>query len=158
MGALFRGSSRIVGVRAVGELVVAAGHGDGLASLQIVDREVHSASPVVARALGGIGDITMLVGRRRIPEDLRDVPRPVTVEDQQTTTLFVKVAIGAGQRLGGWALEESKRLGIDRRAKEVVAGCVVDVQLECRVELDQVYQIRLRKSPCSTGGCAFTAS
>src|SRR5271165_3643148 len=106
MGTLFRGASGIVGVRAIGELVVAAGHGDRLAGLQIVDGEVNGASAVVARTLRGIGYIAMLGGRGCIPEDFRHVPRPVGVEDQQTITLLVKFAVGVGYRLGGRTLEE----------------------------------------------------
>src|SRR3954463_4062270 len=46
--ALRRRSARIIGERPVGALIVRAGHLDGLAGRQIVEREVHGLAAIVA--------------------------------------------------------------------------------------------------------------
>ena len=54
--ALERGAAGIVGERARRHFIVSAGHLDGLAAGEIVEREIHGAAAVVARTLRGIGD------------------------------------------------------------------------------------------------------
>ena len=51
------------------------------------------------------------------------------------------MADGAQQRLGGGALQEGARLGVDGAAREVVRRGVADVELDGLVELHQLDQV-----------------
>src|SRR5215213_9524803 len=79
-------AARVADVRALRHLVVLAGHRDLSAGLQVVEREVDGAAPVVARALRGVGDELLLVGGRNVPEDFGDRPGAVAVEDREAVT------------------------------------------------------------------------
>src|SRR5580704_6938831 len=87
----------------------------------------------------------MVLGWRRVPEDLGHVPRSVSVEDEQTVTLLVELAIGAHQGFGGRALKESTRLFVQWSSEEVVRGGVMDIELQRGVKLDQFHQIGLEE-------------
>src|SRR6266567_6597240 len=82
MPALPRRAAGVVGVRTIGHLVVAADHRNGLAGLAMVEGEIDGAASIVPRTLGWVGDENVQLLRRRVPEHLRDVTRPITVMDQ----------------------------------------------------------------------------
>jgi len=56
MPAFERSAARIVGEGARRHFVISAGHFDGIAGSEIVEREIDGAAAIVARAFGGIGD------------------------------------------------------------------------------------------------------
>ena len=53
--------------------------------------------------------------------------------------------MGAEERFRRRPLQESPRLGVQRRTQEIVAGCVPDVELDGGIEFDQFHQIGLTK-------------
>jgi hypothetical protein len=57
----------------------------------------------------------------------------------------VQLSVGADKRLGGRTLQERSRLAVERRAHKVVARCVVNIELNRGIELDQLHQLGLAK-------------
>jgi hypothetical protein len=95
----------------------------------------------VLRAERRVGDIHLLVHRGQVPEEARDRPGAVAVEDHKPVPLRLERPVDAHQRLGGRALKKRTRLGVDRLAGEVVGPRVVDVQVDGRVEGRQLDQV-----------------
>ncbi len=86
-----------------------------------------------------ISDENLFVVRRGIPEDFRDVPRPVAIVDKQTVSLSLEFAMGAKQCFRRWPLEKGPRLGVNGRTQKIVRGGVADVELDRGIELDQLH-------------------
>src|SRR5262245_45551920 len=139
--ALFIGPAGIVRVGALGHLVVAAGHLDLTARARVVERQVYSTAPVVARALARIGHKPFLVLRRGVPEDFGHRPRAVAVKNQQPVTFLAQPAVGARQGFGGGALQKRAALFVNRAAEKVIRSGVANVESDRRVEFDKLDQV-----------------
>src|SRR5882672_12103361 len=98
MPALPRRAAGVVGIGTIGHLVVAADHGNRLAGLAMVEGEIDGAASIVPRALSRVGDENVLLLRRRVPEHLRDVPRPITVMDQESKLLIGQFLVDTHER------------------------------------------------------------
>src|SRR4051794_4888366 len=96
-------------------------------------------------ALGGIGDELVLVGRSGVPEEFGDVPGAVSVEDQESVALLRQLAMCTQQRFRGGTLHERARGCIYGSAEEVIGSGIADVELDARVELRDVDEIRAPK-------------
>ncbi len=83
----------------------------------------------------------MLVGRRRVPEDLRDVPGTVRVVDQQPVAFGGERAVDADERFRRRALQERACLLVERSAEKVVRRRVADVETDRRIEGDHLDEI-----------------
>jgi len=93
-----------------------------------------------------IRDKNLLIIRHRLPEDFRDVPRAVTIMDDQTVSLSLECTMSAKQCFRRGPLKKGPRLGIYRCTQEIIRGGVADVELDCRIKLRQFHQIRLEES------------
>lgn len=135
------GAAGITGPGSFSEFVVDGRHLDGLAGLQIVQSDIDGAAAVVARALGGVGDVVALVFRGGVPEDFGDEPGAVGVVDEESVAVGAETAVGAEGGFGGGALEEGAGLGIDGGGKEVVGGRVLDIEADGGLEGGEVDEI-----------------
>src|SRR6185295_16936520 len=97
---------------------------------------------IVLRSLRRIRHEPAQLGWRGVPEDLRDVPGPVRIVDQEPEAERLEIAVHLGERLGRRTLQERARLFVDRRAEEVVRGRVPDVELDRGVELPHLDELR----------------
>jgi hypothetical protein len=138
IGALLLGASGVIWMGANGEIIVAAGHVERLSGFQIEYSEVDGAAAIVARPLRGIGDVFVIFGRRGIPENFRDVPGTIAIENQQSKSLRVKFFIYASHCFSGGALEKCARLGVHRSVEKIIRGRVVNVELDCGIKFDQL--------------------
>ena len=134
MPSLQGSAARKVGERARGHFVVKAGHLDGLASGQIVERQVHGAAAIMLGALLWIGDKVVIRRRSGIPENLGDIPGAIGVVDQQTVAERLEFLLRSLQSFRGWALHEGASLRVYRRAQEIVGLRVADVEMKFRIE------------------------
>src|SRR5579872_1060015 len=125
-------AARIIGIRALGHLVVEPGHLDRLSGGEIVEREVHRTAAVVPRSLAGVGDENALIRRCAIPKHFGYIPRSVRIVDQQPVTHTFELAMCAHQRFRRRTLKESPGLGIKNRLQKIVCRGVADVQLDGR--------------------------
>lgn len=137
----FGGAAGVVGPCSFGEFVVDGGHLDGLAGLQIVQRDIDGAAAVMAGTLGGVGNVVALVFGGGIPEDFGDEPGPVGVVDEKSEAEGAEAAVGAEGGFGGGALEEGAGLGIDGGGEEIVGGGVFDIEAEGAIEGGEVDEI-----------------
>jgi hypothetical protein len=96
----------------------------------------------VTRAVLRVCDENLLVGRRQVPELLRDGPRAVPVEDEEAVALRLERPLDPRERLGGGPLEKSARLGIEGAAEFVVLRRVADVEQDRGVERHELDEIR----------------
>ena len=55
--------------------------------------EIDGATPIVIRALGGIGYKVLFVVGGGIPKHLGDVPRAIGVMDKQAVSVFLELAV-----------------------------------------------------------------
>ena len=83
MPSLQRSAARVIGISAVGRLVVGADHLNRPSGLHIVKSEVDCAAAIVTRPLCRIGDEHFLVFWRCVPKDLRHIPRSIGIMYQQ---------------------------------------------------------------------------
>src|SRR5689334_17609451 len=97
---------------AIGRLIISADHLDRSSVLEIVECEIDCGAAVVTRTLGGIGNKNLFVLRRSIPENLRHIPRTITVVDQQTIAQRFQLAIDADERFGRCSLQKGTWLRI----------------------------------------------
>src|ERR1700730_10729276 len=134
MPALQRSSAGIIRERARRHFVIRAGHLDGLAGLQFVQREIDRAAAIVSRTLRGISDKDLALGRCCVPEKFRYVPGAISVVDQQAVTEGFETKQCAQEGVSRRALEKRASLRVNRRAEEVIGGCVADVEMYAGVE------------------------
>src|SRR6266571_6467038 len=128
-------------MRALGHLVILAGHLHFLAALQIKQREINGATAIMSRTLLGIGDEDLLVFRRCIPEDFRYLPRPISVVNNQTITLLPQRLIHAHQRVGSRTLHECARLLVNRPSQKVVLRRITNIELDRWIEFNELNQV-----------------
>src|SRR5438132_11948091 len=107
-------------MRSLGHLVISTRHLDGAARGAIEKCQVDSATAVVPRPVCGIGDVLMLVRRRGVLEDLRDVPGAIRVVDQQAITFGRERAVNADNALRRRTPEKCALLLIERSAEKIV--------------------------------------
>jgi hypothetical protein len=138
--ARFGRATRVRGTSAIREVVELARHRDRLAGRAIEERHVDGATAIVARAAGGVGDELAALGRRDVPERLRDAPRPIRVEDHEPEALRRERAVHAYERFGRGALQERARGRIQLSAGDVVGRRVADVEADRRIERDDLHE------------------
>src|SRR5437879_3007166 len=127
--ALERGAAGIAGRRSRRHFIVGAGHLNGLAAGESVEREIHGTAAVVALTLSGIGDVDFAFGGSGVPEDFCDIPGTRGVVDQQAVAERLELLLDTQQRFGGGALEKGAGLGIDGRSEKIVRRGVADVEM-----------------------------
>src|SRR6266851_2408500 len=153
-------SAGIIWERTRGHLVVGAGHFDGLAGFQFVQREIDGAAAIVPGALGGIGDKDFVLGRGCVPENFRYVPGAIGIVDEQGVAQRLESKQCAQQSVSGGALEKGAGLRVDRRAEEIVGGGVANIEMNAGVEGRQVYEVGVPELPILVrrrGGQRFLA-
>src|SRR5580704_6676302 len=97
-------------------------------------------------ALRRVGDKFLLIVRSRIPENFRDIPRTITIVDDQAISVSCEFAVGPQQCFRRWALKVSTRLRVYRCAEKIVGGGIPDIELDGGIEFDEIYQIRCAES------------
>lgn len=144
-----RRAARVLRRGAVGELVVRARHLRFRSRGQDVERDVGRAPPVVLRALPRIRYETPVAVRLRddLPEQLRHRPRTVPVEDHDAVALGGERPVRAEKGFGRRPLEEGPRLRVDGPLREVVRRGVPDVEVDGKLELHELDQVRLAELP-----------
>lgn len=142
-GAFSGGAAVVVGIGAAGHLVVAAGHGHRLARMEIIQRQIDRAAPVVTGAGGGIADELVLVGRCRIPEQFGHIPGSVAVKDHQTVALRPQMFLHTYQCLGGRSFEKGMGRGIDGLPEEIAGRGIADIESEQRRQGGEIHKIGL---------------
>ena len=90
----------------------------------------------------GIGDEDLLAFRSGIPEHFGDIPRAVSVVDQQAVALRLEASLYPQQRFRGGALQESPGLIVKLRAHKIVGCGIADVQVNGAVQRLDFHQIR----------------
>src|SRR6202140_1477438 len=96
----------ISGVGALRHLVIDANHLHWFPGCKFVKTQIHSAAAIVARALGGVRDKNSLIFGSSVPEYLCDIPRTVSVMNQQSVAQFLQGLAGAQEGLGCGPLQE----------------------------------------------------
>src|SRR2546430_3331438 len=91
-------SALIISVGALRHLVIEARHGYLMSGLQVVERQIDSATTVVTGTILGIGDKNLLILGCSVPEHLGDIPRSVSIMDEQSVALCFQCAMRADQR------------------------------------------------------------
>src|SRR5580692_6852201 len=132
--ALERSAAGIVGEGTRRHFIVSAGHFDGFAGGQVVEREVHGATAIVTRAFLRIGNKNLAFCRGGVPENFGDVPGAIGVVNEQAVAQRLKFVESADKSHGGGALQERASLSIDGSAEEVVRRCVANVEMNLRIE------------------------
>src|SRR5689334_17301386 len=106
MPALKRRAARIIRVSTVRGFVVRAHHLDRLSCFQVVKTEIDGSTTIVTRAFRRIRYEYLLVVGRCVPKDFGDVPRSITIMDQQAITQRLQPAADADQGFGRSALQK----------------------------------------------------
>src|SRR5688572_27669271 len=145
-GALLGRAAGIIRIGTLGHLVIIARHLHRLAGFQFVHRQVHRGAAIVLRAALRIGDEFTLLARRHVPEQLGDGPRAIAVVDEETVAVRGQGAMRAHHRLGRRPLQKRARLLVDWLAEKVVGARVADVELDRRIELHELDEIRASRS------------
>src|SRR5438876_2318172 len=127
-------AAAVIGMRSLGHLVISTRHLHGAARGAIEKCQVDSATAVVPRPMSRICDVLMLVRRRGVPEDLRDVPGAIRVVDQQAITFGRERTVNADNGLRRRTLKKCARLLIEWSAEKIVRCCVADVEADRRIE------------------------
>jgi hypothetical protein len=85
--------------------------------------------------------------RPSIPKDFCDIPRAVTIVNNQAISTSFEFAMGAKHRFRRRPLKESPRLGVYRGPQKIVRGGVPDVELDSGIKFDEFHQIRRTEGP-----------
>ena len=143
----FDRASPISYIGALGHFIVTAWHCNLPSRPEIIESYIYGASAIVHRSDSRIGDKSPLIRRRHFPKLLGDRPGPVGVINQQSIPLTFQPAVHRQECFGGWTLQKCARLRIHSLSCEVVGGCITDVELDGRIELNRFYQFTRSEWP-----------
>ncbi len=139
--ALQRCAAGEVGVGARCRFVIRGRHFDRRARLQIVQRDVDRGAAIMLGAFHGVGHEPARRGGRRVPKDLRHMPRPVGIVDQETVADRPEDPCSPHEREGGGTLEECMGRRVEDATEKVVGRRVSNVEPDRRIEHCRFHQI-----------------
>ena len=139
--------SRVAGIGALGEFIVAASHRHGLARFQTMQGQVHGRAPVVPGPGGRIGHKLPQTLGRALPEHPGHIPGAVGVEDRQPKTFLLQLPVSQEQGFGRRPLEPGFGLSVERGSHEVVRSGVPNVESQSRIQGRKVDQFGFPHRP-----------